>query len=135
MSCDLVFLDPDNGLEISAYEPGRSKAGKSVALSELQALRRSGRTLTVHHHQTRMLVATCLSSITGAKRLGAWVSVNVIRASSFSARAFFILNELPEVRCRAKAFGFRWDDMLSLHPGLGLNATNQRNEQSKQLLT
>lgn len=53
-SCDLVFLDPDNGLETSTYEPGHSKAGKSVALNELQALRRPGRTLIVYHHQTRM---------------------------------------------------------------------------------
>ncbi|MBC7431428.1 MAG: hypothetical protein H7345_05110, partial [Rubritepida sp.] len=51
--CDLVFLDPDNGLETSKFDLGASKAGKSVAISELMALRRPGREIVVYHHHTR----------------------------------------------------------------------------------
>jgi hypothetical protein len=35
---DLVFVDPDNGIEPGGYSPGSAKAGKSVLLSELHEL-------------------------------------------------------------------------------------------------
>lgn len=50
---DLVFLDPDNGLEPESHSLGSTKAGKSILLSELRALARPGRCLIVYHHQTR----------------------------------------------------------------------------------
>jgi hypothetical protein len=50
---DLVFLDPDNGLEPTGYRHGSAKAGKSITLSELRALARPGRCMIVCHHQTR----------------------------------------------------------------------------------
>jgi hypothetical protein len=50
---DLVFVDPDNGLEPAGYSPGSSKAGKCILLTELHALAMPGRCLIVYHHQTR----------------------------------------------------------------------------------
>jgi hypothetical protein len=35
---DLVFVDPDNGIEPGGYSPGSAKAGKSVLLTELHEL-------------------------------------------------------------------------------------------------
>ena len=54
VSCDLVFVDPDNSFETKGFSRGAAKAGKSVSLDELRMLRRPGRTLIVYHHQTRM---------------------------------------------------------------------------------
>src|SRR5580658_4948809 len=40
---DLVFVDPDNGLEPEGYRHGSAKAGKSILLTEIQGLARRGR--------------------------------------------------------------------------------------------
>ena len=118
-SCDLVFLDPDNGLETSTYEPGRSKAGKSVALNELQALRRPGRTLIVYHHQTRMAGGHIFELAHWGRRLGALgFRVDALRASAFSARAFFLLDATPLILARAKSLASEWGDKLTWHPAL-----------------
>jgi len=50
---DLLFLDPDNGLEPAGHPLGSAKAGKSILLTELRALATPGRCLIVYHHQTR----------------------------------------------------------------------------------
>ena len=50
---DLVFVDPDNGIEPAGFSYGSSKAGKSVLLSELRELAKPGRCLIVYHHHTR----------------------------------------------------------------------------------
>src|ERR1700693_3777054 len=46
---DLLFVDPDTGLEPSGFRHGVPKAGKSVLFSELQELARPGRCLIVYH--------------------------------------------------------------------------------------
>ena len=50
---NLLFLDPDNGLEPSGYRPTALKSGKSITLSELRELAMPGRCLIVYHHQSR----------------------------------------------------------------------------------
>ncbi len=50
---DLVFIDPDNGLEPDGYSHDSGKAGKSITLAELRRLARPGRCLIVRRHQTR----------------------------------------------------------------------------------
>jgi hypothetical protein len=54
-NADLVFVDPDNGLEPDRFSHGSAKSGKSVLLSELLELARPGRCLIVYHHHTRRL--------------------------------------------------------------------------------
>jgi hypothetical protein len=119
--CDLVFLDPDNGFETKAFDLGAAKAGKSVALAELQALRRPGRALLVYHHQTRMRGGHDVELEHWGERLRAagFLQVDALRASAFSARAFFLLDGSPELRARAAALCTRWGTRLSWRPGLG----------------
>ncbi len=117
--CDLVFLDPDNGLETASFAPGRSKAGKSVSLAELQALRWPGRTLVVYHHQTRMVGGHAFELEHWGKRLGKLgFTVDAVRASAFSARAFFILDASPAIRTNAAALAHEWSANISWHPAL-----------------
>jgi hypothetical protein len=120
--CDLVFLDPDNGFETKGYDLGAAKAGKSVALSELQALRRSGRALLVYHHQTRMRGGHEFELQHWGERLRAagFAQVDALRASPFSARAFFLLDGSPELRARAARLADRWWGRMTWHPDLGL---------------
>lgn len=119
--CDLVFLDPDNGLETKAFDLGAARAGKSVALTELRALKRPGRAILVYHHQTRMRGGHELELEHWGERLRAagFGQVDALRSSAFSARAFFLLDGSPELRARAAALSARWGTRLSWRPDLG----------------
>lgn len=119
--CNLVFLDPDNGLETKGFDLGATKAGKSVALSELQALQRPGRALLVYHHQTRMRGGHEFELEHWGQRLRAagFNQVDALRASPFSARAFFLLDGSPEIRARAAQLAERWRGRLTWRPDLG----------------
>lgn len=121
-ACDLVFLDPDNGLETKGFDLGALKAGKSVALSELRALQRPGRAILVYHHQTRMRGGHELELEHWGERLRAvgFGQVDALRASAFSARAFFLLDGSAELRSRAAALSARWGPRLAWRPDLGL---------------
>jgi len=117
--CDVLFLDPDNGLETANYSLGSAKAGKSVALAELEALRHPGRTIIVYHHQTRMAGGHLFELSHWGKRLAEkGFTVDALRASAFSARAFFILDATAEFRERAKTLACEWGDKLTWHPDL-----------------
>jgi hypothetical protein len=50
---DVLFLDPDNGLEPAGFRPTTARSGKSIMLCELHELARPGRCLIVYHHQSR----------------------------------------------------------------------------------
>jgi hypothetical protein len=120
-ACDLIFLDPDNGFETQRLNPGASKAGKSVALAELTSLRRPGRTLLVYHHQTRMRGGHDFELEHWGMRLrsAGFNQVDALRASAFSARAFFLLDATPDLRSRAAAVCDRWGSRLTWRPNLG----------------
>ena len=54
--CDIVFLDPDNGLEVksvSPYSAGKKNGGKYVAISELAEYYNSGKSVIVYNHRDR----------------------------------------------------------------------------------
>lgn len=89
-SCDFVFLDPDNGFETKDFDLGAAKAGKSLALSELQTLRRPGRVLVAYHHQTRMRGGNELELEHWGARLRAagFAQVDALRAAAFSPEPF-----------------------------------------------
>jgi hypothetical protein len=85
---DLVFADPDNGLEPDRFTYCSAKAGKSVTFSELLELVRPGRCLIVYHHHTRR---------TGGHHaeIGYWVdrlraigfsTIDALRATPYSPR-------------------------------------------------
>jgi hypothetical protein len=119
--CDLVFLDPDNGLEPKRFNPRTAKAAKSIAIAELQALNRPGRTLLVYHHQTRMTGGHRVELEHWGQRLRAagFAQVDALRANPFSARAFFLLNGTPELRARAEGVAERWAGRMEWWAELG----------------
>ena len=122
--CDLVFLDPDNGFETKGFDLGAAKAGKSVALSELQALRRPGRALLVYHHQTRMRGGHEVELEHWGERLrvAGFTEVDALRASPFSARAFFLLDGSSVMRTRAAHLADCWRGRMTWRPALGLTS-------------
>ena len=124
---DLLFLDPDNGLETKSFDIGGSRAGKSVALTELAALQRPGRAILVYHHQTRMRGGHDRELEHWGERLRAtgFHQVDALRASAYSARAFFLLDAPPEMRARAEPVTAAWRGRLSWRPDLGLGASTE----------
>lgn len=115
---DLVFVDPDNGLEPSGFSYGSSKAGKSVLLSELQELARPDRCLIVYHHHTRRVGGHHAEIAYWTDRLRAcgFPTVDALRAKPYSPRAYFLLNAQPDVRQRAKQIASDWPGLITWHP-------------------
>jgi hypothetical protein len=112
--CDLVFLDPDNGIAPEGLRLTQRRAGKSVAIEEMAALQKSNRTMVVYHHQTRRRgghrseigdLATRLTKsrlrVSGA-----------LRAKPWSPRVFFILNGDEEILRRAESIADVWEDRM-----------------------
>ncbi len=52
-ACDLVFFDPDNGLETTSIPKHHAKAGKYIYWDELALFWRRGQSLLVYHHLNR----------------------------------------------------------------------------------
>jgi len=50
---DLVFLDPDNGLEAASAPMSSSKASKYVYLDEVRAIAERGQSVLIYHHHNR----------------------------------------------------------------------------------
>jgi hypothetical protein len=53
VGADLVFLDPDNGMEVRSVPKHAPKAGKYVFWDEIEALWAQGHSLVIYHHLNR----------------------------------------------------------------------------------
>jgi hypothetical protein len=116
--CDLVFLDPDNGLETKNFSLGARSGGKSVSLDALKALRRTGRTLIVYHHHTRRTGGHDQELRYWANQLrsAGFQRVDALRARPWSPRAFFLLDADDAIRDRANSLARRWKGLITWHP-------------------
>ena len=117
-NCNLLFLDPDNGIASERLRLTRRRAGKSVTIEEIQALQESNRAMVVYHHQTRSRGKHRDEIHDLGIRLrksGLHVS-GALRAKPWSPRVFFILNGDKELHDRAKGIAERWEDWISWHP-------------------
>jgi hypothetical protein len=118
---DLVFVDPDNGLEPTGFSHGSAKAGKSVMFSELLELACPGRCLIVYHHHTRRVGGHDAEIDYWADRLRAigFATVDALRAKPYSPRAYFLLNAPLDVRQRAEQVAADWTGLITWHPDGG----------------
>lgn len=114
-NCDMVFLDPDNGIAPEGLRLTRRPAGKSVFIEDVKALTGDERALVVYHHQTRRkgghyneLCHLSQRLSTSGFRVG-----GVLRAKPWSPRAFFILNADTDFCARAKKIAEVWDNLIS----------------------
>lgn len=120
--CDLVFADPDNGIEPGGYKPTMGNAGKSITWDEIVALRAPGRALVIYHHQTRFKGGHLAEIEHLAKGLRArgFGSVDAVRASPYSPRVFFLLDGDARLKARGVQLAQDWRDHLTWHPDAGL---------------
>ena len=68
---DLVFVDPDNGVEPTGYSYGSARAGNSIVLTELHELATPGRCLIVYHRQSHRKGGHLCEIVYWAERLRA----------------------------------------------------------------
>jgi hypothetical protein len=52
-AAELVFLDPDNGLEIASVRPSSAKASKYVYMHEVEAITKRGKSVLIYQHHNR----------------------------------------------------------------------------------
>ena len=52
-NCDIVFLDPDNGLEVPSYSPTNDKGTKFVYYNEITDYYKNGQSLIIYNHRDR----------------------------------------------------------------------------------
>lgn len=92
---DIVFLDPDNGLEAPSATEGQAKIVKYASYGDLEALRARGHSLVVYHHLGRTggthpeQVATLRNTL--AQRLELPGLPGALTFRKGSARTFFII--------------------------------------------
>jgi hypothetical protein len=92
--CDLVFLDPDNGLEIPSLLPGSSKSHKYVLMHEVEALLARGQSVLIYQHLHRRVPHKVQVADAMSRLQRAFWEVPSIVAATFrrgSARTFVLL--------------------------------------------
>jgi hypothetical protein len=85
----LVFLDPDNGLEVSSRPVGRKGSSKYVSWVEVEALWRAGCSVLVYQHFCRESRISFTSRIT--KELSLRTGARVIEAFRTSHVVFVLM--------------------------------------------
>lgn len=106
--CDLVFLDPDNGLEPKSASIRSPRATKYAYLEEVAPLVERGQSVVIYHHLSR--------NGTHANQIDRWLKrlreefnpadIFALRYRRGTARAFFVLankSHTPILRKRADA--------------------------------
>jgi hypothetical protein len=116
--CNLVFLDPDNGIGPEGLRLTWRRAGKSVTIEEVASFQEGCRGIVVYHHQTRFRSghsAEIKHLAARLKKCGLRVS-GALRAKPWAPRVFFILNADKELCNRAKRLAELWENRISWHP-------------------
>jgi hypothetical protein len=115
---DIVFLDPDGGLERVGQKHRSTSVGRNILPKELCAFARPGRCVIFGDHQRHRVDG-------GHRAIGYWVSrlhelgiatVDALWARPYSSRMFFLLNAPTDVRQRAEEIESRWHRLVTWHP-------------------
>ena len=119
--CNVIMLDPDNGLEIKTYPNlNQSKSGKYAYYSEVKKLFSDKAICVIYHHLNR--TGSHQSQIQNRadelkQRVASKGSVFCIRFAPYSPRAYLILSkarEAKDIRANLEIFmnspcGIGWD--------------------------
>jgi hypothetical protein len=95
--CNLVFLDPDNGLEVRSAPITSPLASKYATVSEIAALLENGAGVVLYQHGSRtpwpaQRERICAQIASGTNRT---LTIRSLRFGAFGARAFFCVTACP----------------------------------------
>ena len=116
-SCDLVFLDPDNGLEVKSRPYGRKDSSKHLFWSEAKALWDIGPSLLIYQHFPRVNRIEYIRRRTDELRSA--LPGAVIATFSTSRVAFFLALQPRHHPLRPKIVATvhkRWGDQIQVIP-------------------
>lgn len=88
---DVVFVDPDNGLEIPSTPIYASRAPKHAYLSELGKFTRRGQTLVIYHHLGRRPHVPEIFARIEQCEAAFGSPVTAVRYRRGTSRAFFVV--------------------------------------------
>ena len=99
--CEVVFLDPDNGLEARSIRPQHKRAPKYVYLSEIEPFVARGQTVLIYHHLGR--TGSHQTQISNwAQKLSDELVLSTepaaLRFSGGTGRAYFVLGAIEHAR-------------------------------------
>lgn len=119
-NADLVFVDPDNGLEPDGFTTITLKAGKSISFDEMRELA-FGRCIIAYHHQTRRKGGHLaeIEHLAARLRRSGFKTVDALRAKPYSPRVFFLLDAPAEIRVRAERIAAHWTGLITWHAAIG----------------
>ena len=97
-NADLVFLDPDNGLEVASAPLSSPRASKYVYLDEVRAIAERGQSVLIYHHHNRsapaeVQTARALNTLRWAAPQCSNVTAVTFRRGS--VRSFFLISARP----------------------------------------
>lgn len=114
-ACELVFLDPDNGLSVKSVPYGRKKSSKFVYDHELKSMWKSGqsKSLVIYQHLRRVnrevFMDNCCERISGLLRCS-----RIIRLKT-SHVVFFVIpfdNHLQTILNLCEGFSNKWTGIV-----------------------
>ncbi len=113
--CDLVFVDPDNGLHDPDNGLHKDKeSDKHISLGEVKELMNKYCSLLIYHHQTRKEGGHKKEIECWQKKLAGKPKMKplAIRAGKSSPRAFFLLTKDKNLQERFRKFAEEWESFL-----------------------
>jgi hypothetical protein len=98
--CELIFLDPDNGLEVRSVGPSSQLAGKYATVAEIDSLLSIGAGVMFYQHCDRSPWNTQRARImnqisSGVSQRGA--AIRSVRFGGFGSRAFFCVSARRDI--------------------------------------
>lgn len=121
---DLIFFDPDNGLEVSSLPKGRKNSSKYLYLDEVAAFYASGKSMLIYQHFPRVERAIFLSRC--AERLHAAAPGAALWAFTTAHVVFLLLlhrDSPPRLRSAANAACARFANEFISGRFLGIEPT------------
>ena len=95
-NCDLVFFDPDNGLETASVTRHSPKGGKYVFWEELMPFWGRGQSLVIYHHLNRTASVAKQTEVLQEKFASKFAEAGLIRPFLFrggSCRHFWLVSQ------------------------------------------
>ncbi|MGH6675565.1 MAG: hypothetical protein ACRECE_04970 [Xanthobacteraceae bacterium] len=108
---DILFLDPDNGIE------GRRLTNKHVALAELAQLRNVRKPMIIYHHQSRIRGGAPVEAamlFEKVRSIGC-DPVEIVRLRPYSSRFYVIAEHDDAISASLSTFVSRWQGLIEVY--------------------
>ena len=128
-AAELLFVDPDNGLEIPSCPPGRKDSSKYVRLRELAAIYTRGQSIVVYQHLRREERRAFISRTSAALR-AATGALEVFCFRTSHVAFFLVAHATHALLLKAATRHVRevWGDQIRPWPDLDVGKTVAEDE-------